>query len=98
MDGWRISFNYQQDQNEINVEILGSQSDIQVGLGLVVQTVGRKVQEMLDAHDISSQLLYEAVRLLLARGDDPVAEFKGRYLDIEPMEIAGGLGVVCNVR
>jgi len=98
MDGWRITFDYQQDQNEINLEIIGNDSDIQVGLGLVVLALGRKVQEMLDADDIPSQLLYEAVRLLLSKGDEPLAEFKGKYLNIEPTKNADGLGVVCNIK
>lgn len=98
MDGWKLTFKYKRGANVIELELIGNDAAIQLGLNLAARTVGQKVKTIISRGGMPDGLAADAARLYTIQTGSPVSAYKGKFLNIVPAARVSGLSSTMNVQ
>ncbi len=91
MDGWRLTFDFKECANCIELELIGNEQAIRFGLGLAALTAGERIKQRMAAGNFPAGLLKDAAKLLGIRGGAALSEYEGDFLRIESLAKVTGL-------
>jgi len=91
MKGWRLKFDFNQDGNVVDVELVGNEAALRLGLTLAMQGITGKLTGYLFKARLPEGLAGDAMRVYSIHAGGPIAEYKGKFLTIEPVEKVAGL-------